>query len=191
MCLVTAADDRVIETLTTAFHDDPLYRWLFDDEATRQQALRDNFTLVIRAANGLLDTTPDGAAASLWTAAGRPLLDDPSLLLDVLARWASAERLDAASRAMADCGRHQPADAAVLHVIGVRPDTAGAGVGSRLIRRRLVEFDQDGSVAYLESSNPRNHRFYVRHGFEPVADVQLGADGPWVTCMVRPPARRS
>jgi GNAT superfamily N-acetyltransferase len=187
---VKAADDRVIETLTKAFHDDPLYRWLFDDQATLDQALRDNFTLVIRTANGWLDTTPDGAAASLWTAPGRPLLDHPSQLLDVLARWASPERLDAAGRAMADCGRHQPAEAAVLHLIGVRPDTAGAGVGSRLIRRRLVELDQDGSVAYLESSNPRNHSFYVRHGFEPVAGVQLGADGPRVTCMIRPPGRR-
>lgn len=187
---VNRAGDRAIDTLTEAFHDDPLYRWLFDDQAKRHRALRDNFTLVVRAANGFLDTTPDGAAASLWTAPGLPLLDDPSLLLDVLTRWASPERLDAAGRAMAECGRHQPAEAAVLHLIAVRPDSAGAGIGSRLLRRRLVELDQYGRLAYLESSNPRNHRFYLRHGFEPVAGVQLGADGPRVTCMIRPPARR-
>jgi hypothetical protein len=55
----------------------------------------------------------------------------------------------------------------VLHVIGVRP------------------------AAYLEASNARKPSFYVRHGFEPVAGVQLGADGPGVTCMVRKPAGRS
>jgi GNAT superfamily N-acetyltransferase len=180
-----------VDTLTAAFERDPLYRWLFEDQATRHRALRDNFTLVIGAAHGCLDTTPDGAAASLWTAPGLTLLDNPATLLDVLSRWASPERLDAASRAMAECGRHRPVEAAILHVIGVRPDSAGAGIGSMLLRRRLAELDLDGRAVYLESSNARNHSFYLRHGFGPVASVQLGADGPSVTCMVRPPAGRS
>ncbi len=179
-----------IDTLTSAFEDDPLYRWLFDDQETRHQALRENFTLVVGAANGCLDTTPDCAAASLWTPPGLALLDNPAALLEVLSRWASPKRLDAARRAMGECSRHQPAEPAVLHLIGVRPDSAGAGIGSMLIRRRLVELDHDGTAAYLESSNARNHSFYLRHGFEQVADVQLGAGGPSVTCMVRPAAGR-
>lgn len=182
--------DDAIDTLTAAFEGDPLYRWLFDHQETRHRALRENFTLVVGAANGCLDTTQDCAAASLWTPRGLALLDNPAALLEVLSRWASPERLDAARRAMGECGRHQLAEAAVLHVIGVRPDSAGAGIGSALIRRRLVELDHEGTAAYLESSNARNHSFYLRHGFEPIASVQLGADGPRVTCMVRPPAGR-
>jgi GNAT superfamily N-acetyltransferase len=181
--------DVVVDTLIGAFGDDPLYRWLFDEPATRHQALRDNFTVVTGAgvATGCLHTLLDGRAAAIWTEPGRSLVDDPSAVFTVLSRWTSPTRLAAASRAMTECSRHQPADAAVLHLIGVRPDSAGAGAGSTLIRRRLDELDQIGRTAYLESSNPRNHTFYARHGFLPTADVRLGTDGPTVTCMVRDP----
>jgi GNAT superfamily N-acetyltransferase len=138
--------------------------------------------------NGRLDTTPAGDAVAIWTEPGRSLFDDSSELLSVLARWASPARLERAGRAMAECSRHQPTGAAVLHLIGVRPGDAGAGIGSTLIGDRLVELDRLGHSAYLESSNPRNHTFYARHGFVPVAQVRLGNDGPCVTCMVRPPS---
>lgn len=182
---------EAVDTLTEAFDRDPLYEWLFEESATRHQALRDNFTLVTDAGvtNGCLDTTPDGAAAAIWTEPGCALFDDPSAMHTVLSRWASPTRLAAASRAMTECSRHQPGDAVVLHLIGVRPDHAGAGVGSTLIRRRLVEVDRIGRTTYLESSNPRNHAFYARHAFMPIAHVRLGNDGPVVTCMLRPPSR--
>lgn len=182
--------DRVIDTLVEAFLDDPLYRWLFGDPEDRRQALRDNFAAVIDAGavNGCLDTTPDGAAAAIWTEPCHSLFDDPSVLLDVLSRWVSPTRLTAASDAITECSRHQPSDAAVLHLIGVRPDRAGVGVGSALVSRRLVELDRVGRTVHLESSNPRNHTFYARHGFSPVAEIQLGDGGPSITCMRRPPS---
>lgn len=181
--------DQVIDTLTTAFHGDPLYRWLFDDPTTRPQALRDNFTLVTAAAvaNGRLDATSAGDAAAIWTDPGQDLFDDPAEMLTVLARWASRARVAQASRSMEECSRNRPTDAAVLQLIGVRPAHAGAGIGSALIGRRLAELDRLGQTAYLESSNPRNHTFYARHGFVPVADVLLDVHGPSVRCMVRPP----
>jgi GNAT superfamily N-acetyltransferase len=183
--------DNVIDALTEAFDHDPLYRWLFDESTSRRQALRDNFTVVTNAGvtNGCLDTTPNCGAIAIWTEPGCALFDDPAALLTVLSRWASPTRLAAASRAMTDCGRHQPADAAVLHLIGVCPEYAGAGVGSTLIRRRLVELDLIGRTAYLESSNPRNHTFYARQGFTPIAEVRLDTDGPSITCMLRPPSK--
>lgn len=182
--------DNVIDALTEAFDHDPLYRWLFGESTSRRRALRDNFTVVTEAGvtNGCLDTTPNCGAIAIWTEPGRALFDDPSALLTVLSRWASPTRLAAASRAMTECSRHQPADAAVLHLIGVRPEHAGAGVGSTLIRRRLAELDLIGRTAYLESSNPRNHTFYARHGFTPIAEVRLDTDGPAVTCMLRAPS---
>jgi GNAT superfamily N-acetyltransferase len=192
LCDMPGADrSKAVDALLEAFLDDPLYRWLFDDPTTRGQALRDNFVAVTGAGatNGRLDTTRNGDAAAIWTEPGRALFDEPSELLDVLSRWSPPIRLTAASRAITECGRNQPADAAVLHLIGVRPRSAGSGIGSTLIRRRLVEFDRVGRAVYLESSNPRNHTFYARHGFRPVADVQLGDGGPSITCMLRPSSR--
>jgi GNAT superfamily N-acetyltransferase len=189
----SADRDHLVEILTQAFDDDPLYRWLFAEPTIRRPALRDNFAMVIDAcaATGHLDVAPGGDAAAIWTAPGRALLEEPSALLAVLSRWASSARIAAAGRGMAACSRHQPIDAAVVHLIGVHPDRAGTGIGSTLIRRRLVELDRAGLTAYLESSNPRNHTFYARHGFLPIAEVPLGAGGPRVTCMVRPASTSS
>lgn len=190
-CTSAEANARVIDILVEAFAEDPLYQWLINSADIRRRALRDNFTVVVDAgvANGDIDTTTHGDAAAIWTPPGVALFGDPTAMQTVLSRWVSPDRLAAASRAMTECARHQPTDAAVLHVIGVRPQHVGTGIGSDLVRPRLAALDRKGSTAYLESSNPRNHSFYVRHGFRSVADTRLGDSGPFVTCMVREPSR--
>ena len=44
--------------------------------------------------------------------------------------------------------------------------------------------DSDGTIAYLESSNPGNVPFYQRHGFETMHVVQVGSS-PTFTLLVR------
>ena len=47
-------------------------------------------------------------------------------------------------------------------------------------------WNADGTIAYLESSNPRNVPFYQRHGFETTHVVQVGSS-PTFTLMTRQP----
>ena len=42
------------------------------------------------------------------------------------------------------------------------------------------------SLAYLESTNPRNISLYLRHGFEVIREIRIGAAPP-VTPMIRRP----
>ena len=48
----------------------------------------------------------------------------------------------------------------------------------------------EGSLAYLESTNPRNIPLYERHGFERLAILQYGSSPPMVP-MLRKPRRRA
>lgn len=57
-------DVILLETLAAAFVTDPLYRWLFPDPATRSEAVRANFELMLALAHdrGIVDTDPTGIA---------------------------------------------------------------------------------------------------------------------------------
>jgi ribosomal protein S18 acetylase RimI-like enzyme len=73
-----------------------------------------------------------------------------------------------------------------LPVIGVDPNAQGSGLGGALMRHAVTRCDQEGALAYLESSNPRNISLYERHGFERMGEIQVGAAPP-VTPMLRRP----
>ena len=75
-----------------------------------------------------------------------------------------------------------------LPMIGVEPNAQGKGLGAELMRHAVARCDQEGMLAYLESSNPRNISLYLRFGFEVVGEIRVGA-GPLVTPMVRRPQR--
>jgi len=49
----------------------------------------------------------------------------------------------------------------------------------------LTRCDEDGVIAYLESSNPADISLYQRHGFEVIGEIRVG-DAPVVTPMLRP-----
>jgi GNAT superfamily N-acetyltransferase len=62
-----------------------------------------------------------------------------------------------------------------LPMIGVDPAHQGAGRGAALMTEALKAVDRDGTIAYLESSNPRNLSLYERHGFEVIGEIQSGS----------------
>jgi ribosomal protein S18 acetylase RimI-like enzyme len=73
-----------------------------------------------------------------------------------------------------------------LWMIGTDPTRHGRGYGSALLRHALASCDRDKSLAYLESSNPRNLSLYLRHGFELIGTIQVG-DSPPIFPMLRKP----
>jgi len=71
-----------------------------------------------------------------------------------------------------------------LPIVGV--DAQGKGLGAELMRHAVARCDQEKALAYLESSNPRNISLYLRHGFEAMGEIRVGA-APLVTPMLRRP----
>ncbi len=84
--------------------------------------------------------------------------------------------------------RHPPEPHWYLPLIGVDPARQGQGLGAELMRPVLEECDKVRSLAYLESTNPRNRPFYERLGFEAAGEIRVG-DCPPIVPMLRRPRR--
>lgn len=67
-------------------------------------------------------------------------------------------------------------------VIGAGPTEQRRGTGGALLNPALTTFDERGSVAYLESSDPATIPRYVRDGFEILGTIH-GATMPPLTPM--------
>jgi GNAT superfamily N-acetyltransferase len=72
-----------------------------------------------------------------------------------------------------------------LAALGVRERARGRGLGSALLRPVLREADEAGVPAYLETSTPRNVRFYERAGFSVTGEAEVPGGGPHVWAMLR------
>ena len=94
-----------------------------------------------------------------------------------------AEDVGVVMKGMAEHHPHEPHW--YLPVIAADPKWIGQGLGALLMKHALRRCDEQGSVAYLKSSNPRNIPFYERHGFRIIGRIQSGSS-PTLTPMLRP-----
>jgi len=72
-----------------------------------------------------------------------------------------------------------------LSLLATHPAHRGRGVGMALLADNLARIDHEGMPAYLESSNPANDHRYERLGFTPVGMFELPENGPVITTMWR------
>jgi GNAT superfamily N-acetyltransferase len=175
--------------LAAAFEVDPAYRYLMPDAATRAAALADFFvrnqrvhlpyrcTYVARMRDGSLGATvtlrpPGGVAISTLTLVRSGLV--PFVWKhgrDALKRllWLK-DTYDALEREAARGEPHYH-----VHMMAVRPELQGKGLGSRLLEAVL----ERGSAAQpelpivLTTHLPENIVFYRRAGFEVIDDRVL------------------
>lgn len=73
-----------------------------------------------------------------------------------------------------------------LGILGVEPTQQKKGYGSALMKPILEKCDRDGTIAYLESSNPTNIGFYEKQRFEVIGKIQAGKS-PTIFPMLRYP----
>jgi ribosomal protein S18 acetylase RimI-like enzyme len=129
--------------------------------------------------------TPDFCGAALWLP---PDVHPNGEVLEAIFRnTVKGDRLDdvlATFEKMGESHPHEPHW--YLPMIGVEPNSQGRGLGGLLMHHAVARCDKEGMPAYLESSNPRNISLYIRHGFEVISEIQIGA-APVVTPMLRRP----
>jgi len=102
--------------------------------------------------------------------------------------WAFGRRVGVCARYASVAVRAHPREQPhwYLAMIGVDPSRQGSGVGAALLRSRLERCDEDGTAAYLESSNPQNVPLYEHFGFQVTGTLDLPNGAPAVTTMWRP-----
>jgi GNAT superfamily N-acetyltransferase len=137
-------------------------------------------------------TTTDGAGAAIWYPPGRwkpsawqTLRQVPGIL------GALGRRAWLGGQIVARLQDHHPSTPHwYLLYIGVDVDRQGQGIGSSLLQPVLTRCDQQRWPAYLEATDERNRRLYLRQGFVDQQALALPAGGPQVRPMWRDPDPR-
>ncbi len=190
----TAADLGSLATaLADSFADDPVQQWLFAGSRHYRTSLGRFFRFFVDeyfALGHVYVVSGDaGAGGAMWAPPDRDILHDDLRLAELLALVQAEIGEDPTLRLMelARAADYRPATPHFyLGILGVSPATQGGGTGGDLVSPILASCDASGTVAHLESSNPRNLGFYERLGFETVDEYRCGGD-PLMTIMTRAP----
>ncbi|MFG2987553.1 GNAT family N-acetyltransferase [Streptomyces sp. NPDC048258] len=179
----------VSRTLARAFDDDPMMRWFFPDDSSREAQLGRYFTTLFTrqyAHHGVCERT--ASAAAFWVppegqAKAVPDAETIQELQNILGDRAPLFR-DAVEAA----ATHTPEEIHwYLAVIGADPAARGQGHGAALLRSGLAKADTAGLPVYLESSKPSNLPFYEHFGFTVREEFRLPGGGPALWAMRREP----
>ena len=181
-------DDRLraLSTLALAFSSDPLLRWMFPSSDSYFENIIETFDVFAgHSVDGdtcLITSAFEGAA--MWLAPGAEM--DEDAVDETFAKIFSPEFLPKVSEILATMESYHPNDdnCWYLPLIGVDPGHQNKGVGSALMKHMTEKLDNEGAMAYLESSNQKNISLYLRHGFEVIGEIQI-YDSPIVTPMTR------
>lgn len=173
--------------LGRAFHDDPVYAWIFPDPEERAKKSPRMFSMFLRqvARHGAVLTDDGLRGAALW----RPPHIRMGRLEELRFNFGMFRLLGSRSieigRGFAPVEALHPREPhAYLPLLGTEPTHQGKGVGSTLLEPVLRACDRLGVLAYLESSKESNIAFYQRHGFE-VREPFMIRGGPTVWPMQR------
>lgn len=187
--------ERAIAALTLGFATDPVIRSFYPDPRDHlkhfAQMMRINIEPAI--ARGAAHYVEGFSAATIWFPPVGPE-DDAEAATErgkrigkLIEETACKEGNDDLFAALGEMQALHPEEPHwYLFSIGVDPHHQNEGLGSLLMDHALPMSDTDGTIAYLESSNPRNVPFYQRHGFETMHVVQVGSS-PTFTLMARKP----
>ena len=183
--------DAIVETVTAAFFDDPLWGPVFRDPSTRAAEASQLWRLFV-ASPGLrypwTFVTGHADAAAIWVPpGGHELTDEEDAGYDEFlvgfAGRAAADEIQAIGQAFDDAHPNEPHF--YLSLLATNPAARGRGLGMDLVRDGLARIDALGMPAYLESSNPAaNDARYKSVGFEPIDELVMPS-GHRVTTMWR------
>lgn len=188
-----AADvERVTEIITLAFATDPVWGVAIarpDGNTAHHAAYWQPYVEGAMRHSGVY-LNDEATAVSVWVPPGCDEMSDEqsSKVLDVVERFlppastpAMLELWDLFSAAQPAEGRH-----AYLSFLATHPQSSGRGVGQKLLRENLEEFDRQGIPTYLESTNPDNNHRYERAGFTTIDQFASTFNGAPIARMWRP-----
>ena len=187
--VTTAGDDAAaIDVIVLAFGNDPAARWTWPDP----HVFLTYFPRFVRMFGGAAFThdaayriAGTNVGAALWLPPG--IQPDQDAMAGIFEESTSEQvRADLADVIAQMDACHPGEPHWYLPLIGVDPARQGKGYGSALLRPVTAICDRDRTIAYLESSNPRNIPLYERHGFEVIGRIQSGAS-PTIVPMLRQP----
>ena len=180
---------KAIETLVLAFASDPQLRFLFTDPLQYQTYAFDFFKAF--GGNAFEQESAHQAAGYSGVALWLPPDTHPNEedLVNLIHKSADESKIQTVLSVLEQQGHYQPDEPHWhLPLIGVDPSKQGNGYGTALLQYGLELIDRQGSIAYLENTNPANRSIYERHGFEELGVIQVD-NAPPLFPMIRYPNR--
>ena len=172
-------EDRAIATLTMAFGNDPVTRWVLRD-ANMYLKYWPPLTKAFGGAafaNGTADSIDECGGVALWLPPG--VAPDDEAMGVLAAEAVPAEDQEEIFGFMGQMDVFHPTEPHwYLPLIGVDVTKQGRGYGSALLRHALERCDRDRLPAYLEATSRQNKALYERHGFEEIGVIQAGSSPP-------------
>ena len=179
---------RLVAAIVLAFSVDPAARWTYPAPENYLKHFPDLIRIFGSRAFGCgtAHFIGDVQAAAMWLPPGAQ--PDEEALIAHFQRTVPEQDQDTLFAVFEQMGQYHPDEPHwYLPLIGVDPAQQGKGYGSALLKHALRLCDEDGTPAYLESSNPENVPLYRRHGFEVLGAIQVGSSPP-ITPMLRRPS---
>ena len=188
---------RGAAVLVDAFHQDPVWQAVFDDEVTpaQRQAAFEVPLLYCRRYGEVWATTENLEGIAAWVP-GRyarmilwRMLRSGAIRSGLRMGWRVGQRMQPVFKPLGeDIVAHMGARPFVyLQVLGVASAQQGRGHGGRLLRRLLARCDREALPLYLETETERNVDMYTRFGFRVVKQISLPVIGLPMWEMVREP----
>ncbi|MEO1680758.1 MAG: GNAT family N-acetyltransferase [Pseudomonadota bacterium] len=183
----TSEREEVLNAITLGFSADPVARWIWPDARAYLDAMP---RFAAAFGGGAIDAgtafvTEGFCAASLWLSPG--VEPDGETIEEILAETVRPEISDDLETMFAQMDAHHPDSAHwYLPMIAADPHVIGRGHGAAILKHVLRTCDEAETLAYLESSNPRNISLYLRFGFETIGEIAPG-DAPPMYPMLREP----
>lgn len=193
--LVATPEDAatVVETITLAFHDDPVWSWAFPDADRRPEHYREWWAMGVDssiAQGAVWMAGPAAAATAVWVPPGGSELspEDEARVEPMLREQLGDAQADEVLELTARFDAHHPDEHFhYLSLLATHPDHRGLGLGIGLLAARLAELDTLGEPSLLESTNPANHARYARLGYRQIDEFHAPSGGPPIAVMWRDP----
>ena len=187
--VVTRVKDRdhSIKTLTLAFSADPFLRFCYPNPTSYLT----HFPNFVEAFGGKAFTcgsafhSDEYRGTALWLPPDTH--PDEKDVFEHIERTLDPPTAKTAFGVLNQIARYQPKEPHwYLALIGVDVRHQGQGVGAKLLQSMIDKFDREECLAYLESTNAANIRFYEQFGFKLVGRIEVDACPPLFP-MVRHP----
>lgn len=172
-------EERAIATITMAFSNDPVVRWVLRD-AHPYLTFWPPFVRAFAGAafaRGTAHTVGGYGGVAMWLPPGVGLDDEAmGTVLSDAVPVADQDEIFAFLNLMDEF--HPRDDHWYLALMGTDVTSQNRGYGSALLGHALERCDDEHTPAYLEATAPRNKALYERHGFEEIGVIQAGSSPP-------------
>jgi ribosomal protein S18 acetylase RimI-like enzyme len=188
--------DEIVGVLTRAFIDDPLLRYVCQEDDQRFQRTKHIIRSVVLYGSlyGEVWVTPgDITGAMVWMP---PHTDNMTFVRQIRTGMifdriklgkAGSDRYNLFNSIVNDLHHSlMNQDHWYLFVLGVEPDHHGRGTGTKLMNYMLKRIDQDGLPVYLTTTHDGVIPFYKRLGFNVEGNTRVPESGLELSGLIRP-----